>query len=299
MANIVGLSDRRERLATPLDEGQRLVSALFRNSIVGVAVFDSQLRYRKVNAALASINGLPVEAHIGKRIQEVLGKEAAKADPVIERVLSQSAPFSNFQLHAKLSTRADVGSWVDNFYPLQGSGGKTLHVGVIIWEITKTNRLEDNLSHLASRLRNASETLGTVRGATGGSLPKRSLSETGKILDDCIAETRAVEYLLRSGLLRTAKRHDETVFPPLTSSPAPDHNLSYGPGKFESHRLTRREIEVLTFLAAGKSNKEVAAILEISVRTVETHRANLMIKLGIHSVAELARFAIRNKLLEA
>jgi DNA-binding NarL/FixJ family response regulator len=61
--------------------------------------------------------------------------------------------------------------------------------------------------------------------------------------------------------------------------------------------LTPREREVLQLLAAGKSNKEVAVALGISVQTVETHRSNIMHKLGLHSVAELVHFALRHKLI--
>jgi DNA-binding NarL/FixJ family response regulator len=63
-------------------------------------------------------------------------------------------------------------------------------------------------------------------------------------------------------------------------------------------RLTPREREVLQLLAEGKSNKEVAAILEISVKTAETHRANIMLKLDFHSVTELVRYAVRNKIIQ-
>lgn len=60
--------------------------------------------------------------------------------------------------------------------------------------------------------------------------------------------------------------------------------------------LTPREREVLQLLAEGKSNKEVATILGISVKTAETHRANVMHKLGLHSTAELVRYALRNRI---
>lgn len=58
--------------------------------------------------------------------------------------------------------------------------------------------------------------------------------------------------------------------------------------------LTPREVEVTRLLAEGKSNKEVADVLNISVKTVETHRARVMRKLGFASFAELVRWAIRN-----
>jgi DNA-binding NarL/FixJ family response regulator len=62
--------------------------------------------------------------------------------------------------------------------------------------------------------------------------------------------------------------------------------------------LTGREREVLQLLAEGKSNKEVAASLGIGVKTAEAHRANLMRKLGVRSVSELVRYAIRNRMVE-
>jgi DNA-binding NarL/FixJ family response regulator len=64
-------------------------------------------------------------------------------------------------------------------------------------------------------------------------------------------------------------------------------------------RLTPREREILQLLAEGKSNKEVAGYLGISVKTAETHRANIMLKLDFHSITELVRYAVRNKIIQS
>jgi len=64
-------------------------------------------------------------------------------------------------------------------------------------------------------------------------------------------------------------------------------------------RLTPREREIVQLLTEGKSNKEVADSLNISVRTVEAHRANIMHKLNMTSFSDLVHFAIRNKIVEA
>jgi DNA-binding NarL/FixJ family response regulator len=63
-------------------------------------------------------------------------------------------------------------------------------------------------------------------------------------------------------------------------------------------RLTPREREIVQLLAEGKSNKEVAALLGISVNTAEAHRANIMLKLDLHSVTELVHYAIRNNMIK-
>jgi len=65
------------------------------------------------------------------------------------------------------------------------------------------------------------------------------------------------------------------------------------------NRLTPREREIVQLLAEGKSSKEVAVGLGISVKTAETHRANIMRKLEIHSVSELVRYAVKNQIIEA
>ena len=63
-------------------------------------------------------------------------------------------------------------------------------------------------------------------------------------------------------------------------------------------RLTDREREVLQLIAEGKTNKEIAVALSLSVNTVETHRKHLMEKLDLHNTAELVRFAIRERLVQ-
>ena len=63
------------------------------------------------------------------------------------------------------------------------------------------------------------------------------------------------------------------------------------------HLLTDREREVLQLLAEGRSNKEVAALLDLGVSTVETHRANLMQKLNLHNTAEIVLYAVRKRII--
>jgi DNA-binding NarL/FixJ family response regulator len=61
--------------------------------------------------------------------------------------------------------------------------------------------------------------------------------------------------------------------------------------------LTDREKEVLQLLAEGRSNKEVASLLNLSMHTVETHRTNFMQKLGLHNTAEIVIYAMRKKII--
>lgn len=69
------------------------------------------------------------------------------------------------------------------------------------------------------------------------------------------------------------------------------------PRKTLPNELTKRELEVLGLLASGKSNRHIAEALLISVKTVETHKAHILIKLGLNNNAELIRYATKNNIL--
>jgi DNA-binding NarL/FixJ family response regulator len=81
----------------------------------------------------------------------------------------------------------------------------------------------------------------------------------------------------------------------LDRDPRPENDANDDEG---SDVLTGREREVIQLLAEGKTSKEVAVTLNLSVKTAETHRTNLMRKLGLHSVADLTRYAVRNGIVQ-
>ena len=70
----------------------------------------------------------------------------------------------------------------------------------------------------------------------------------------------------------------------------------YNPGPLE--QLTARQREILQLIAEGYSTKEIAVQLDVSIKTVETHRALMMARLGIHEVAGLVRFAVRHGMVQ-
>ena len=71
------------------------------------------------------------------------------------------------------------------------------------------------------------------------------------------------------------------------------------PGERIDARVTPRETEIIRLLVEGKANKEIAALLGITVRTVETHRSKIMLKLGLHSLVELIHYAMRHGIATA
>jgi DNA-binding NarL/FixJ family response regulator len=126
-----------------------------------------------------------------------------------------------------------------------------------------------------------------------------------------VLQAGARGYLLKSDAGRDlvsaieALRRNKTFFTPKVSQMVLEGYLDKGPkdkeveDEPESLRLTSRQREIVQLLAEGKSSKEVAAVLGLSVKTAETHRANIMRKLDCHSVTELVRYAIRNHIIAA
>lgn len=72
---------------------------------------------------------------------------------------------------------------------------------------------------------------------------------------------------------------------------------SKNPKKALPNQLTRRENEVLALVAGGKSNRDIAESLSISIKTVETHKSHILIKLGLNNNSELIRYALKNKII--
>ena len=110
-------------------------------------------------------------------------------------------------------------------------------------------------------------------------------------LTDCLAKavkaiadgkrflTPKVSEIVLEGFLNTRSQHPQ--------------------GERTGTRTTPRESEIIRLLADGKTNKEIAALLGITVRTVETHRSKIMLKLGLHSLAELIHYAMRHEIISA
>lgn len=78
-----------------------------------------------------------------------------------------------------------------------------------------------------------------------------------------------------------------------------EHFLDSSGARSDASTLTNREREVVQLIAEGKINKEMAHMLDISIKTVETHRASVMHKLNLRTTADLVRYAVRNNIIEA
>jgi DNA-binding NarL/FixJ family response regulator len=109
-----------------------------------------------------------------------------------------------------------------------------------------------------------------------------------------VLKSEADEQIVRA--IETLARH-HAFFSDHVSETLLDNFVEQTGSPNSASHLTAREREVVQLIAEGNSNKKIAHLLSISVKTVETHRSASMRKLDIHSTAELVRYAVREKLI--
>ena len=128
--------------------------------------------------------------------------------------------------------------------------------------------------------------------------------EDNSLLQEAI-QAGAAGYILKRAVqselvdaIKAVARGDMYIHPAMTRALLVNSTLLPDPNPVAIDMLTPREIEVLRLLAQGYTNRQIAEQLTLSVRTVESHRANLLDKLNLHSRLELVRYAAQHNLLE-
>ncbi len=144
---------RRER------EANALLDTIFASAPIGLAFLDRELRFRRINARLAEIDGLPAEAHIGKRPDELLPKLDYVQRLLAEwrGVIDTGRPLLGVELQGQTPT-GETGTWLGSFYPVcMGSpactNGEPIGLGVVFQEITEQKRVEEELRQSEERYR--------------------------------------------------------------------------------------------------------------------------------------------------
>lgn len=141
-------------------QAQSELELLYENSPAGLCFLDTELRYRRINRKLAEINGLPLEAHLGHTVQEVLPDVARVTDPILRKVIATHEPAEHLELHGKIP--ADPSSekyWEGSFYPLIDEQGHVLGINAVIIEITEHKETEAALRESMERFRFLTEAM--------------------------------------------------------------------------------------------------------------------------------------------
>ena len=117
---------------------------------VGIGFWDRELRFVRVNDALAELNGRPPDEHIGKTLAQVIPDLAATLEPLYRRVLETGEPVVHEEsTDEAIAGPGDARHWLSSYYPVRGADGETTGVGGVIMEITGQKRADARLRLLA------------------------------------------------------------------------------------------------------------------------------------------------------
>jgi PAS domain S-box-containing protein len=141
------------------EEDRRVLDAVLENAPLGIAFFDREHRYVRVNAALAAINGIPSADHVGRRPTEIVPALGAAVDPDLAIVLETGQPVLEREVFGP--TQGSDGSrvWLVNYFPVARDGGEILGVGAIVADVTERRRVENEARFLAEASRVLSASL--------------------------------------------------------------------------------------------------------------------------------------------
>ena len=161
-------------------ESLALLDALFESAPVGLGYFDRDLRYVRVNERLAQINGVPVEAHIGHTIDELLPDLGPLIATEFRRVLETGAPVVDVEFAGSTPAAADERHFSCAIYPVRAGDGSISGLGVVVLDITERRRAE-------SERRRAHELESEARAAAEEAAARaRFLAEASVILDESL-----------------------------------------------------------------------------------------------------------------
>jgi PAS domain S-box-containing protein len=149
-----------ERDAARQREAAALLDTLFAAAPAGLAFLDTDLRYVRINASLAEMNGFEPELHLGRTIAEVLPELGPLLEPIFRRILATGEAVKDLEVQgATPLAPGEQRNWLASYYPVRGADGATLGVGLVVVETTEQVRNRAALARLAEQLREQAEML--------------------------------------------------------------------------------------------------------------------------------------------
>ncbi|MFN8543487.1 MAG: ATP-binding protein [Candidatus Binatia bacterium] len=131
------------------EESRAVLDAVVRAAPVGMAFFDSELRYVFANEALARLDGRPVEGHAGRLVSELIPDLWPTVGPILERVLATGEPVLNLELqHAWPVAPDERRAAIASFFPAKRPDGSVLGVGTVVTDITAMKHAEEERERL-------------------------------------------------------------------------------------------------------------------------------------------------------
>jgi PAS domain S-box-containing protein len=138
-----------------------VLDTILASSSLGLGFIDTDLRYVRVNDALASLNGVPAERHVGRTVREVLGEPAASfLEPMLQKIIETRQPVENLEIDAAPPSTPDrLRSFLANYVPVVTLHGEMLGIGAVLVEVTEHKRMELDLRERELRFRSIADNI--------------------------------------------------------------------------------------------------------------------------------------------
>jgi PAS domain S-box-containing protein len=147
----------RESRAT-IERQLHEIEAIYRAAPVGLAVLDADLKWLRINARMADIDGFSAEEHLGRSILEALPDIASQLEPLLRRVLHSGEPIWDQEIIGAAPAQAGADrTWLASYYPLKAPDGRTLGINSVVQEITERKRAVAVLTESEERFRNMAD----------------------------------------------------------------------------------------------------------------------------------------------
>lgn len=134
------------------------LESVYQAAPLGLCLLDREFRYLRVNEALATLNGVPVEKHLGRTVREVVPHLADRTEAMCRQVLATGQPVLNVELTGQTAAQPDLArTWATSWSPVKVAHGRVIAINVIVQEVTEHKRAEQALLMSEERFRNLSE----------------------------------------------------------------------------------------------------------------------------------------------
>lgn len=184
----------------PSDPQHALLDAMFTHAPIGLAFWDRELRYRRINEALAAIDGSTVEQHLAKRMPEVLGALGEDLERVLQRVLDRGEVVANHDVTGETpAAPGRIRNWLASYYPVVDAAGETVGVAAAVVEVTAQHHAE------AERLRLLKDALTARAHAEAAQIRAESARAAAE------AARRRMGFLAEAGRRMGASMDETTV----------------------------------------------------------------------------------------